>query len=329
MATLLIDHTRPRYRFDVAESAEHAFLSRAVTSYLERAANTRLYTFLENQRRTFDFGCTLLRDWTRPIVGQTLWKHEEGVDKDLRTLLADAEAEICIYIARDTVRARAICAEATADFRKNFRDARVQRLRTLWVPADFDADAEEHRERVRAVVEDSLATDVLLNVILGNLNRESIRLFLSSTGRISLDLTILHRIATLGFRNLRPLASDLGISSSSLPERLVRLVGCGLLIQPAPNATYFHASLRGRVFLELCREVAGGAGNPELDRILLLLGLVDELGVSVRPGGLEDLHIRISAAREEYGVELTVLNYERYWESEAWPPTIPRPDGFR
>lgn len=312
----------------MAESEEHKFLSEIAVEFLERAASTGLYTFLENDRKKFDFGCSLQRDWTRPIIGQTLWKHEEGVDKDLRTLLADQDAELCIYIARDTVKARNLWSEGVADFRHAFADAPLYKLRPIWVPSDFDADSDTDRQTIAELIDDRLAADVLLNVILGNLNRDAVRLFISSTGRVGLDLAILYEVATVGFRNLSSLAKKLKVSPSTLPERLARLTGCGFLNQPATDASFFHASLRGRVFLELCREVlAGRTDGQEISRILVLLDLSQFNAASSL--NLAALMTRVSASANDFGVDLSDLSYGRYWESDAWPPHVTRPAGFR
>lgn len=293
--------------------------------YLERAASTRLYSFLENDRKKFDFGCCLERDWTRPIIGQTLWKHPEGVDKDLRTLLADPDAEVCIYIARHSVKARNVWAEGINDYRRGVPGAKLYRLRPIWIPGDFDLGSDLHRQVVSDLVVDRLSSDVLLNVILGNLNPEAIRHFVASSGRVGLDLAILHRISILGFVNVPRLASQLDASRSSLPERLTRLTGCGFLTQPSSSASFYYVSLRGRVFLELCREVlAGREDDAELKRILELLNLVN--GTERRH--LDALLFRAEAAVSGFGVELQELNYFRYWESDIWPPDTPRPAGF-
>ncbi len=300
-----------------------------IVDYLERAASTQLYSFLENQRKTFDFGCVLLRDWTRPVIGQTLWKHVEGVDKDLRTMLTDDEADICLYVARDTMKAHRICDEAVRDYRRRFPTAGLHRLKMIWVPADFDADSEDHRQAVAELIEDRLARDVLLNVVLGNLTAESVRLITSSSGRIGLDLAILHRIATDGFVNLTALAKSLHVSARSLPERIVRLLGAGCLMQPAPDASFYHVSLRGRVFLELCGQLVGTATlTAETERILKLLGLLDTPEASATHAGLGALRLRIDAAVQDFGVDFQTLTYHEYWVADSWPPTVPRPAGM-
>src|SRR5215469_8878949 len=103
----------------MAESAEHQFLSQCITKALAQLARSNLYAYVEAERRKFDFACELKRDWSRPLVGQTLWNHTAGVDKDLRTMLLDSDAEICVYVARDTVKAHRLLSEAMKDFRSS------------------------------------------------------------------------------------------------------------------------------------------------------------------------------------------------------------------
>jgi hypothetical protein len=129
----------------VAEPAEHQFLSERVTDVLSDLSRTRLYAYVEAERRKLDFACELLRDWSRPLVGQTLWNHAAGVDNDLRTTLLDPETEIRAYVARDTVKARRLLSEVMKDFRASGVPVGPHRLRVLWVPPDFDADDESQR----------------------------------------------------------------------------------------------------------------------------------------------------------------------------------------
>lgn len=71
----------------MAESLEHEFLKNHFNLILQRFSNLKLYGFTETERKRFDLSCLLERDWTRPLVGQVLWRHSSGIDKDLRTLL--------------------------------------------------------------------------------------------------------------------------------------------------------------------------------------------------------------------------------------------------
>lgn len=311
----------------MAESPEHKFLSEETLRFFERSSETRLFSLLESERKRFDFTCTLERDWTRPIVGQVLWRHVEGVDKDLRTLLADPEAEVCLYVAADTTKARTLWGECVRDFFRLQPASSMSRLRTVWVPADLDINSDEDRSVVQRLLADALARDVVLNVVLGRLSAESIRQFAASTGSIGMDLAVLHAIACEGFRNLPRLSERVGRSPSALRERLTRLTGCGFLTMPSPGASFYYTSLRGRVFLELCAELGcERLAHPEFQRILRILDLVVEDG---SPTGLGQAVLeRIDDGVTAYGVDLSNRAYHRYWESEAWPPMVPRPSGF-
>jgi len=243
-------------------------------------------------------------------------------------MLSDPEAELCIYIAADTTKARTLWSECVRDFFKLQPAPSMARLRTVWVPSDLDADNEADRSLVQDLLWNGLAQDVLLNVILGNLTREAVAFFTSSTGRVGADLVVLSRIAVHGFTNVARLSDAVGLSSSSLRERLTRLLGCGFLRMPDPTASYFHATLRGRVFLELCHQLqAPNLARPELQRILRLLGLVDSLGDTTNLGGA--LSLRINDAVHGFDLDLTPQPYHAYWESPAWPPSLPRPAGWR
>jgi hypothetical protein len=91
----------------MAEAPEHVFLSNKFLEVLQRFSKSELYSYTEAERKKFDFACNLTRDWNRLVVGQTLWKHTEGVDKDIRTMLTDSNADIWTYIVRHNVKNRA------------------------------------------------------------------------------------------------------------------------------------------------------------------------------------------------------------------------------
>ena len=293
-------------------------------------SRTRLYGYREANRRTFDFACDLLRDWDRGVAGQTLWKHIEGVDKDVRTLLADDEADICLYVAQDTTKARNIFHEATADYRRGLSRARPWRLRVIWIPHDFQVDSQKDRASITALLEEGLTRDVLLNVVLGNLSPENIGLVIRSSGIVGLDIALLANIAYCGFTNLAKTARTLCVSPNPARERIVRLLGCGFLDQPDPGGSFFYVTVRGRVFLELCREIVSSNDHPgpELERILQILELAPPL-TDVKTVWTERytaLRRRIDAAIAEWGVDLHRTDYFKYWEGR-WPRTIPRPTG--
>ncbi len=243
-------------------------------------------------------------------------------------MLTDTEAEVCLYIAADTTKARSLWSDCVRDFYQVVSPSTLRRLRTIWVPADVNLDREGDRALIRELIANELATDVLLNIVLGNLTATSVEQFAHSTGSIGLDLAVLFVIATEGFRNIPQLAVRLGRSATSLRERLTRLVGCGYLTLASPRASFYYASLRGRVFLELCGELhRQQLSHPEMQRILRLLGMTTDLDATPTDVGKGILR-RIDDAVGAYHIELTNTSYHQYWESEAWPPMVPRPSGF-
>jgi hypothetical protein len=263
----------------MTESAEHQFLSQCVTATLSRLAATNLYAYVEAERRKFDFACELLRDWSRPLVGQTLWNHTAGVDKDLRTMLLDPDAEVCAYVARDTVKARRLLSEAIKDFRSGASPVAPHRLRVFWVPQDFDADIEDQRAVVEEMLQESISRDILMNVVFGNLTREDARFFIRTSGIPGLHLAVLHAISTQQNQYSRPkeLAEALHVSQGAIRDRLVRLLGCGFLAQFGGGTTLTRATPKGRVFLDLCSELSKqhSSGNRVGDETLQILRLLD------------------------------------------------------
>src|SRR5438128_1856401 len=93
-------------RKHVAHSPEHEFISSQLDEELIRFAATGLLGVQEADRRRFDYACRVDRDCRRTLAAQVLWRHDEGLDKDLRTLLHDSEARLKVYLFRDSTRAR-------------------------------------------------------------------------------------------------------------------------------------------------------------------------------------------------------------------------------
>lgn len=263
----------------MAESAEHQFLSQCTTEVLGRLSRTSLYAYVEAERRKFDFACELHRDWSRPLVGQTLWNHTSGVDKDVRTMLLDAEADICAYVARDTIKARRLLSEVIHDFRSSGSIVRPHRLRVFWVPEDFDADDESQRRLVTELLSEQVSKDILMNVVFGNLTAEDVRFFVRTSGLAGLHLALLFTISTAAeeYSRVRDLAEILQVSQGAIRERLIRLSGSGFLRQFGGGATLAGATLKGRVFLDLCgvlrREAASEVLSAELLHLMRLLDM--------------------------------------------------------
>lgn len=311
----------------MAESPEHEFLSQTFLEVVEELSRVRLYGLLEPDRRTFDFACVFQRDWSRPLVGQTLWKHSSGIDKDIRTLLATSDADVWAYIARDTVANRALLHEVVRDYRRTGYADQLFKLKLVWVPADFDADREHQREVVSTHLRDCVTTDILFNVVFGNLSSDDVRMFLSATGMIGLNLAVLHEIATRRFVNYPDMARRLSVSAGPLRERVLNLLASGMIWQLQDGSMYF-ASLRGRVFLELIRRILEELSNegfsPELRYVLSILKLEppdevvsaeDFVGGVSSSNAFQRLIRTVVGAQQSWGTELHDLRFVYHpWE---------------
>ncbi|WP_158073026.1 hypothetical protein, partial [Streptomyces kebangsaanensis] len=171
-------------------------------------------------RKKFDFTCDLVRDWSRLISGQTLWKHSEGIDKDLRILLADEESKVTIYVARDTVPNRRAVHEIIADTKKTPMRDRLVRLRTIWIPQDFDADKPEDRETISQVLTERLTRDLLISILLGGASAKDVQVVGAQGATPGLSLAVIESIATNGFLNFPDLAKRLSVSPTLVRNRV-------------------------------------------------------------------------------------------------------------
>jgi hypothetical protein len=115
----------------VAEAPEHAFLSKKFLEIIETFSKSEVYGYTEASRKKFDFACDIQRDWSRPLVGQTLWKHQEGVDKDIRSMVLEPDTDIWAYIVRDNVKNRALLQEVLRDFRRSIEGDQLFELKIL------------------------------------------------------------------------------------------------------------------------------------------------------------------------------------------------------
>lgn len=262
----------------MAESDEHKFLSSTTLEVLERMSQSGLYGFKETDRKKFDFTCDLVRDWSRLVSGQTLWKHSEGIDKDLRILLSDDESKVTLYVARDTVQNRRTVHEIIADTKKTPMRERLSRLRTIWIPQDFDADSQVHRETISQVLTERLTKDLLISVILGGVSSRDIDAVGSQGGIPGLSLAIVESIAREEFVNMPNLAKRLAVSPSTVRGRVQVLAASGLLDQPHPMASMYVPSVKGKVILDICRSLVVGA-KPGFGVTSEFLYILDILGL--------------------------------------------------
>ena len=246
----------------MAESQEHKDLSQTFLSLLNDFSRSELYSYRERERGKFDFACSLSENWQCLLDGQTLWKHPEGVDKDLRTLLITSDAPLVVYIVRDTKKHRSAFAEIRSDYQRNDNDKRPKYLKDIWIPQNFDADSEEAQQTVRSLLRKEIIEGILFNVLFGRLNASRVRATLLTGGfqgrearYQGLELAILHALAVDGFTSLRHMSQKMGISSNTLRDRIQRLQMSGLILQERGAGQGYHVGSAGRAFLRLCEQV--------------------------------------------------------------------------
>ncbi|MFF2187875.1 hypothetical protein [Streptomyces sp. NPDC058155] len=261
----------------MAESAEHSFLSSAALRVMEEASSSKLFGYKEGERKRFDFSCDLARDWSKVVSGQTLWKHTEGIDKDIRILLADPETSVSVYVARDAVKNRALFHEVVGDYRSSPVRDRLTRLRVFWVPSDFDADDESARDLVYRLLRENVTNDLLMKVALGGISKADLKSFVTS-GRPGYPIRVLSYISRNGHGSMTVTGRNLSISSSVLKEEIQRLFLIGLIESEYLLGGIYRISEKGRVVLDVCsrlNDYLNGelANSPSFEYICSLLGI--------------------------------------------------------
>lgn len=306
----------------MAESPEHDFLKQQANQVLDDFSNLKLYGFTETDRKKFDFSCLLQRDWRRSLVGQVLWKHEEGLDKDIRSLITDTESEIKLYIARNSIKARQQFEQTLGEYRRSKRFPDLFRLKTIWIPPDFDADKDSQRQVVTNILREAIVEDILFNVVFGNLTEQNVQFFLGASGLVGLNLALLYEIATgFAFHNFRSLAQHLGVSSGPIREKIILLRGTGFISAPSNKVSY-SSTVRGRVFLDLISAIVTernkGLVSPELSYILTKLGCAPPPTNSVifsQENFIKNLYTRllvtIEAAEERWSIDFRNIKHRR------------------
>lgn len=227
-----------------------------------------------------------------------------------------------LYVARDTMANRRVVQEIVDDTKKTPMRQRLNRLRTIWVTPDFDADRDEHREMISDMLKERLAKDLLLSVILGGVSARDFQEVVARSGIPGLNLALMRAIARDGFFNMPDLAKRLSLSPTTVRNRVHILAAAGLLDKPKMHAQMYEVSTKGKVILDICRSLAL-ATEPqarlasELIYVLEILGFefTDEpisfgLDSLVAPdegpspkGLFKDLVIQSVLATENFGID--------------------------
>jgi hypothetical protein len=232
----------------MADSPEHKFISLSLDKSLSDFSDTRLLGIREAQRRTFDYGCVVLRDFSRPLVSQVLWNHQEGIEKDIRTLLFDAGSSLKLYFIRDNVKNRAKLDELLKAYREQLSTAPLLRgLRIIPVPDAFDADSESHQNWMEGFIRNCISRDLLFAVVFGKLSASDLATFSDHGGPFGLKFAALQEITTSGLDHGPSFERAVGSKGPPLREALTMLSGTGLA-GAVRNSNYESAHLE-RPFL--------------------------------------------------------------------------------
>ncbi|QHA04946.1 hypothetical protein GQF42_18035 [Streptomyces broussonetiae] len=265
----------------MATSREHDFLSKAALRIMESASDSGLFGYTEGQRKLFDFSCDLKRDWSKVVIGQTLWKHGgDGIDKDLRTLLNEKDIAAAVYIARHESRLRSRFAEVTQSYLETPMRDRLSRLRVFWVPADFKAGDEGIEESIYNSLREEITRDLLMHITLGGLIPRDVKRF-SSSRRPGLPVAILSHVKRFGYRSHRHTAKALNVNLEALKSETDRLFIIGFMESESLQGGEYQVTESGNAMLDICSRLRDylngslGTGNRNegFEHICSLLGI--------------------------------------------------------
>lgn len=259
----------------MSESEEHKFLKSCTIDVINDFSNTKLFGFTETDRKKFDFSFLIDRNWDRPLVGQVLKGNISGIDKDIRTLVNDPESDIKLYIASNVSSHYTKFEEIISDLRRSNIDYELFKLRTIWIPSEFDAKDRKQRDSIYNRIKSQIIDDILFNIVFDGLSKEHLLHFSATSGSFGLQLAILYFIATEGFISIANLSKRVDKSTSPVREKLQLLHGIGLIDTPIAALDY-KLTPKGKVLLELIHQVFTGLNrsvfSAELSFILEKLG---------------------------------------------------------
>jgi hypothetical protein len=239
----------------VADSPEHKFISQSLDRSLSDFSETKLLGIQEADRRTFDYGCMLLRDFSRPLISQVLWSHQEGIEKDIRTLLFEGGASLKLYFVRDNVRNRAKADEVLRSYRDEPKTSSLLRgFRLISVPDSFDADSESQRRWMDGFIRTCISNDLLFAVVFGKLSASDIAAFSGHGGPFGLKFAALDLITRSGLHHGPSFEKEVGSKGSPLREALTMLSATGL-VGTVRRSILRVPTLKGRFLLDLSRRL--------------------------------------------------------------------------
>jgi len=258
-------------------SAEHEYVTTCFNEIVTDLSRVDVYTYENVERQAFDFSCTMRVNLSRAVVGQTLWKHASGIEKDIRTLLFEDTAEIKVYLVRSDATTKRHVRATIDDYRRSgLFDDRLFRLLCLDVPV-FDADDEAARVEVKAALRDQVADHLLFRTVFGGLSARDVWFLLHLENTTSHDLAynlrLLHYIRSGRYISNRGTAFDLGSNANKVRERLRVLFGAGFI---EPVHGQYAVTESGETFLRMLdrfgAEVRDRRLTPELIYLLRKIG---------------------------------------------------------
>ena len=240
----------------MAVRSEHQFISDSLDKIIKEFSNTSLFGITESQRRTFDYSCILLRDFSRPLISQVLWGHTEGIEKDIRTLVHDSFASIKVYVVKDLTRTRSRLEEIINSYRSNEATRKLLTgLRLFFIPSDFDADKEKHQDWLYSHLETRVSKDILFAIVFGQLTNFDLVRFASHGGPLGLKYLILQEVTLNSLRHMPSFKERIGYKTTGpIREALAMLSSLGL-VKNLPQSNMYFPTIKGRLLLDLTRRV--------------------------------------------------------------------------
>jgi hypothetical protein len=253
---MVLGASNARFKGTAMPGPEHQCIVSEFNRSLARHARTALLGMAETERSTFDYGCLLNRDLSRPLVAQVLWSNPPGIEKDLRTLIFDDEATLKVYLVRDKPSYLRKIDYIVGDYRRDPTLAgKAAGLRTIPIKADFDADKEADRIWLAEYLDGRIRSDVLFSIVFGGLTAKDFRLFHEHNAPFGVKVAILAVVSDHGIVRRPELKERINYGTTGTIDKvLAKLTGIGLGTQLG-NTTLIMPTVKGRLLLDLIRRL--------------------------------------------------------------------------
>jgi hypothetical protein len=185
-----------------------------------------------------------------------LWKHEDGLDKDIRTLLFDEAALIRVLAVRDAVRTRATIDDILRSYRAHPElNRRLRGLKIFFVPSEFDADEEKQREWLQSHLSRAFTKDIAFTILFGGFTRQVFEIFMAHCGPFGLKYAVLDEIVKNGLTHMPTFKKHLAYTTSGPIREVLTMLNATGLAQNWTNSNCYFPTIRGRFLLDLTRRI--------------------------------------------------------------------------